>query len=483
MRDRAPIRSRLVSTGASTSPRTTRSQRAIIATAVVLFAAVSAYLALIIITHVDSIFFPGNEVTIPGGSVVNKVLPLVDATGDSGPKDRINILVVGIDQRPQEEKQNELTRTDTIEVVSVDPKTKSASILGIPRDMWVEIPYKNGNGTYEDRVNTALVEAQAQDYPQGPIGLMKEVIENNFGVKIDKYVMVDFSGFKDIIDGLGGIDVNVPDEVYDPYYSESEKPGDYDPQHFYPGVQHMNGSTALAYSRIRFSSDDLDRIQRQQRVIFATIEAANSAHVLTNAVNLWNEYKDTIQTDISDSQIPGYALLAKQVEDNIHAVSLGPGTTPCTHGQASVLCWSKSSIDPIVQAVFTDHPDPTALPTGTTEAAVLVQVQNGTGTDKLASNVVDFLASKGYPVNDLLVANAFDGKSHSASEILDMTGTNRGNAYLIADWLKIPVARVRDATAAEKAAITGSPGIVVLLGTDGDFGALTQSAPATPAGG
>jgi LCP family protein required for cell wall assembly len=469
-----------VSSGQSIASRSTRGQRAIIATAIILFALVSAYLALIIITHVDSIFFPGNEVKLPGGSVVNKVLPGVDATGDSGPKTRINILVVGIDRRPSD--GTELTRTDTIEVVSVDPRTKSASILGIPRDMWVDIPLKRG-GTYQDRVNTALVAAEASNYPEGTIGLMKEVIQNNFGIKLDHHVLIDFSGFKEIIDGLGGIDVDVPDEVYDPYYSESEKRGDYNPQHFYPGVQHMNGSTALAYSRIRFSSDDLDRIQRQQRVIFATIAKANSVHALTNALNLWSEYKHTIMTDISDAQIPGYAVLAKQVEGNIHAVSLGPGTVPCTKGAAAVLCWSKASIEPLVQAVFSDRPAPGAVATPTPSAPVVVQVQNGTGADRLASGVVAYLASKGYPVNDLLVANAFDGKSHTQSEILDMTGSNRGNAYLIADWLKIPVARVRDATTDERAAISGRPDIVVLLGSDGDFATLTQAAPTAAAGG
>ena len=99
---------------------------------------------------------------------------------------------------------------------------------------------------------------------------MKEVLAAEpFNIKIDKYVLIDFKGFESVIDDLGGIDVDVPDEVYDPYYSETELPGDYLPQHFYPGKQHMDGQTALAYSRIRFSSDDLDRIQRQQRVIFA----------------------------------------------------------------------------------------------------------------------------------------------------------------------------------------------------------------------
>jgi LCP family protein required for cell wall assembly len=410
------------------------------------------------------------------------VLPGIDTQGDSGPQDRINVLMVGIDKRPYE---TEWTRTDSIEVVSIDPKTKSASILGIPRDLWVEIPLKNG-GTYHDRINTALVQAESQNYPEGPMGLMKEVIQKNLGVKIDRYVLVDFSGFKEIIDALGGIDVNVPEEVYDPYYSESEKPGDYNPQHFKPGVQHMDGSTALAYSRIRYSSDDLDRIQRQQRVIFATIAKANSIGVLSNAVALWNQYKNTIRTDIPDTLIPGYALLAKNVEKNIHAVSLGPATVPCTQaGGAEVLCWSQSSLDPIIQAVFSDKTPTagTASTTATPPVPVRVQVQNGTGTDSLAKGVVQFIASKGYPVDDLDTANAYDGAEHTQSVIIDMSGDNSRSAVQIANWLNIDPSRIRKATAAEKQAITGDPAIVVLLGKDGNFGTLIQSPTTSTPGG
>ena len=131
MRDHRPIRSIPVSTG-SPPPATpsARSHRAIIGAAILLFAVISAYLGLVIITRVDSIFFPGHQLTLPGA--VGDVLPGVDANGDSGIKNRINILVMGLDRRPSEGQ--EPTRTDTLFIVTVDPKTKSTGILGIPRD-------------------------------------------------------------------------------------------------------------------------------------------------------------------------------------------------------------------------------------------------------------------------------------------------------------------------------------------------------------
>jgi LCP family protein required for cell wall assembly len=473
-----------VSTGERTSPVPSgKSHRGLVVAVILVLLAVSAYLALVIITHVDSVFFPGNQISVPGGSAIQKVVPGIDLTGDSGSQKRINILVVGIDRRPTD--GSFLTRTDTMEVVSIDPKTKSATMLGIPRDLWVNIPRKSG-GTYQDRINTTLVEAESQDYPEGPIGLLKETIRLNLNITIDHYVLVDFNGFRKIIDDLGGIDVDVPDEVYDPYYSETEKPGDYDPQHFYPGVQHMDGSTALAYSRIRYSSDDLDRIQRQQRVMFAVIDKVKSEDALFNIKNagkLWNEYKSTIQTDISDAQIAGYALLASQVKDSIRAVSLGPATTPCTYGQAQVLCTSQDALAPILQAVFSDKTPTGADGTATPPVPVAVQVQNGTGTDSLASHVADFLASKGYPVNDLNTANAFDGQKHTQSEIIDVSGSNTAAATEIAAWLNIPASRIRTATASEKSKIGDGPEIVVVLGSDGNFAQLIQSPTTSVSGG
>ncbi len=464
---------------ATTTPRSTRNQRVIIGAAIVFFAITSVYLALVIVTHVDSIFSPGKQITLP--SVLGNA-PGIDAKGESGPKDRINILVMGLDRRPRE--GDTPTRTDSLFVITVDPKTKSTGILGIPRDFQVDIPSQSG-GAYQDRINTVYVAGELGKYDGGGPGLMKQVLQKDLNIKIDKYILIDFKGFEAVIDDLGGIDVEVPDEVYDPYYSETEAPGDYFPQHFYPGKQHMDGRTALAYSRVRFSSDDLDRIQRQQRVIFAAIDKANSINVLKHAESLWSKYKDAVHTDISDFQIPGYALLANDVKDNIHAVSLGPAMYPYTTAQgAEVLLGNKEKITQIVDSVFKDKLDArNAQPTGTPEP-VRVQVQNGTGTEGLASRVVAFIAGKGYSTEDLSSANVFDGASHNESVILDVGGTHRNNAYLLANWLGIPVASVRDASKAEQTALAGNTAeIVVVLGSDLNLNQLIQSPTTSIPGG
>ena len=476
-----------MSTGVNPSTRpSTRSQRAIIGAAIALFAVLSAYLGLVIITHVSSLFFPTHPLTLP--SSVGKILPGVK-TGNDGPKDRINILVMGLDRRPSD--GDAPTRTDTIFVVTVDPKTKSTGILGFPRDLRVDIPGKNG-GTFQDRINTVYVNGELSKYDGGGVGLMKQVMQAPpFGIKIDKYVIIDFKGFESIIDDLNGIDVDVPDEVYDPYYSETEAPGDYLPQHFYPGKQHMNGQTALAYSRIRFSSDDLDRIQRQQRVIFAAIEKAKDLNVLKNAPSLWSKYKGAIRTDISDFQIADYALLANEVKDDIHAVSLGPATVPYTDPRtgAALLLGNDEEIQKITNSLFVDRIGSAGRQATVTPDPVTVQVQNGTSNDGLATRIVGYIASKGYPVNDLNATNVFDAQNHTKSEILDLDGTHEKNAYLIADWLHIPVSGYRVATASEKAKIdaasaaSSGAALVVILGGDVNFDEQITSPTTSVPGG
>ncbi len=328
------------------------------------------------------------------------------------------------------------------------------------------------------------MQGEDQEYPGGGIGLMEDVIYNNFKIKVDHHILVDFEGFQQIVDALGGIDVDVPDYVYDPYYSWSELPGDYDPQEFEAGRQHMDGQAALAYSRIRFSSDDLDRIQRQQRVIFAAIEKGKSLNVLTRADDLWSEYNDTIETDISDIKVAGYALLADQVKDNIHAVSLGPATVPYTgpQGQAfQVFDWD--TVEALVKSLFTD---PAGAPGQQVVEAqpARVQFQNGTDTDGLATRVLNYVATRGYPVEDMFSANVYDEQLHTTSEIIDLKGDFQKNRLQLAGWLGIDPTMARAATDDEISALNGvEADIIVILGSDVDFDDLIQSPTTTTPGG
>ena len=432
--------------------------------AVVVLAAVASYLALIIVTRVDALFLPGNEIQLGGLGG----LPGVDSGGaDEGDlsEGRINVLVMGLDRRPREGEAP--ARTDTLFVLTIDPHRKTAGILGIPRDLWVEIPGKEG-GTFEERINSAYVIGTVNNYDGGGPGLAMEVVEQTLKIPIHHYVVVDFEGFVEVIDGLGGIDVEVAEEIDDPYYSWTELPGDYDPQYFEAGVQHMDGLTALAYARIRRSSDDLDRIQRQQRVMFAVMDKALSLNVLANAVDVWREYKDTVDTDFNDLQIPGLAALAAQIPpDRVSALSLGPATVAyITPEGAAVLLADDEGVQRLVQALFSDQQ--------LLEEEALVEVQNGTGKEGLASKAVSYFAEMGFPASGLVAANADDGLYHATTEIVDFTGKTY-TAQRLADWLDLPSECIRAARTEDSDLSTTSADIVVILGDDANIEAIRSS--------
>jgi LCP family protein required for cell wall assembly len=434
----------------------------LLAFAVLLFAVGAAYGALILVTWVDEILFPGNgiHVNLPGAD---------KRSGGSGVgKDRINILVMGLDRRPREGQSP--SRSDTMFVLTIDPQTKTAGILGIPRDLYVDIPDGDG-GYFRDRINTALVFGEVNDYKGGGQQLAIDTVEHNLGVKIGHYVIIDFEGFKEVIDALGGIDVDVPTYVSDPTYSWTELPGDYDPQEFEPGLQHMDGETALAYARIRQNSDDLDRIQRQQRIIFAVMDKALSLNVLRNALELWNKYKDAIDTDINDIQLAGFAKLAADISpEKISALSLGPATTPWMTPQgASVLLPSAEGIERIVQALFSDQQ--------LLEEQAVVEVQNGTGEVGMADSTVKLLTNLGFPQQSLIAAAAPNGDVFPKTTIVDFSGQKKGyTLQKLAGWLDVPAERIRQATAADEGLRTTEADILVLLGSDTDITSLSSSA-------
>jgi LCP family protein required for cell wall assembly len=201
-------------------------------------------------------------------------------------KDRVTILVMGIDARPDEAGYR--TRTDTMILAMIDPATKRASMLSIPRDLYVEIP---GKGL--ERVNSAYV------YGGGPLAV--QTIEYNLGIPIDYYVVVDFKVFITLVDEIDGIDLYVPKEINDPTYPD-EYYG-YDPFYMPAGMQHMDGETALKYARTRKGDNDYERARRQQAVIMAIREKILTFKMLPTLIEkaptLSAALADSVRTDMT----------------------------------------------------------------------------------------------------------------------------------------------------------------------------------------
>lgn len=170
----------------------------------------------------------------------------------------IDVLIVGLDARRNE---GTVTRTDSIMLLGVDTDELRVSLLSIPRDLFVNVP-----GYGMQRINTVNFLAEVNQRGTGP-QLLSETIAANFGIQPDRYVRVNFEGFRALVDAVGGLDIYVENAIFDPAYPTD----DYGTRtlRIDSGWQHMDGETALAFARTRHADDDYQRAERQQKVVRA----------------------------------------------------------------------------------------------------------------------------------------------------------------------------------------------------------------------
>jgi LCP family protein required for cell wall assembly len=203
--------------------------------------------------------------------------------------------------------------TDTIILLTVDPITKTAGMLSIPRDMWVNIP-----GFGYNRINTAWTMGEAARLPAGGHGLAMETVSQFIGVPVHYYVQVDFDTFISLIDLIDGIDIYSDEEM------ALELTGNGLDHIDLPccGIQHMNGKRALAYARCRKESQgcsggDVGRAERQQKVIMAirdkVLDPAQFPMLLAQAPQLYNTFSAGIHTNMSFEDAVKLAVLAKDI--------------------------------------------------------------------------------------------------------------------------------------------------------------------------
>jgi LCP family protein required for cell wall assembly len=184
-------------------------------------------------------------------------------------------------------------------IAFLDVANARAAVLSLPRDLYVNIPTRGG-----DRLNIADFWGEYTKYQGGGPALLKRVIAENFGIRVDKYARVDFEGFKRIIDTLGGIDVNVPCALEDDFIDASSPTGF---RHFSveAGLQHMDGDTALMFVRQRHNTGDVSRALRQQRVVSALRARALSPDIVPKIPALYQQLQDSVQTDFGTIDLPG----------------------------------------------------------------------------------------------------------------------------------------------------------------------------------
>lgn len=215
--------------------------------------------------------------------------------------ERVTVLLLGADTRPSE-RGAARPRTDSIMLLMVDPQAKVASVLSVPRDLYVEIP---GYGL--NRVNTAFV--------WGGGDLSVQTIQYNFGVHVNYYALVEFDAFVTLVDEIGGIDVYVPQTIYDSSFPDMSY--GYDPFYIEAGQHHMDGITALKYARTRHTDNDFNRARRQQDILFAIRDRVISLNMLPTLVQkaptLYATLSNSIETDLTLEEMISLALLAQDI--------------------------------------------------------------------------------------------------------------------------------------------------------------------------
>lgn len=239
-------------------------------------------------------------------------------------EDTDNILLLGSDLRPGENAW----RTDTMLLVAVDRTHKRVGILSFPRDYWLYIPgFVSDYGANYQRINQVdFLGERTLNHPQGGFGLLQEVFRHNFGIRIDHFARLHRQGFVEIIDTLGGMDVDLDCEVWELSPTEGS-PGGFDVggQPFFvlylpSGPNHLDGETALKFVTYRYNSADWDRARRQQIFLANARQQFVNAGLLTQVPKLWGIYRSYFKTNLGLTDLIRLAAMASDIDmAGVHA--------------------------------------------------------------------------------------------------------------------------------------------------------------------
>jgi LCP family protein required for cell wall assembly len=324
--------------------------------------------------------------------------------------DRITILVMGLDYRDWESGAG-APRTDSMMLVTLDPVARTAGMLSIPRDLWVEIP-----GFEHNRINTAYFLGESYNLPGGGPELAMKTVENVLGVPVDYYAVIEFSAFEEMIDEIGGIEVLVPERVkISPLGRQS--------RWLEAKAYLLDGPETLAYARARKTEGgDFDRAQRQQQVVLAVLDRVLELNMIptliTRAPALYQQLSEGVRTNLSFDQMMSLALLATQLDKK--AIQKGVIAPPemvifqTLPDGAQVLKPVPDRIRQLRDEIFTltsavgpsvEAEDPAE---GARQEGARLAVRNGSGIEGLATQTSDYLADQGLQVLEVGNADRLD---------------------------------------------------------------------------
>ena len=282
-------------------------------TILVLFFIVGGYLGFKFFHNIDKVF---------GGNIVSNIGSLFGSTTLNGENTgRVNILLAG--DSADDPNHGGAQLTDSIMLVSIDTKNKTGFMLSIPRDLWVNIP-SLGNA----KINSAntVNNFKSNGYPSGGMGQLEQIVNKDLGIPTNYYALIDYSAFRESVNAVGGITVNIQSSdsrgLYDPNIGKWEG----GPLLLPNGDNNLNGQTALNLARSRgdpcfcghveygFPNSDFDRTKHQRQELVALTQKASSAGVLTNPIKigqLFDAIGKNVKTDLNLADVVKLGQLAK----------------------------------------------------------------------------------------------------------------------------------------------------------------------------
>lgn len=396
---------------------------------------------------------PNGESSTTGsqdGTNVNPNVPLQPVGGPTPEpwdgKNRVTMLVMGLDYRDWE--SGDIPRTDTMMLVTMDPITKQAAMMSIPRDMWVNIP-----GFGYNKINTAYYFGELYNLPGGGPGLAVETVEEFVGVPINFYAQIDFSAFVRFVDEIDGVKIYVEEDItIDPIgvgLKEHLKAGEW---------YTLPGDLALAYARARYTEGgDFDRAHRQQQVVLAVrdriLDFSMMPTLIAKAPKLYQEISSGIRTNLDLNQVIQLSLFALEIDrnniqsyvidntcvelakspDGLDILKPIPDKIRLLRDQAFA---TGEAISP---AAYTEalSTDPFSL---VKEENARISVQNGSWYSGLAAETAAYFRNQGFNVveetnadaTDVTTIYLYNGKPYTVQAIYDMfsaAGLNEPRLY------------------------------------------------------
>lgn len=422
------------------------------------------------------------EISSPDFGPVTEPVPdaavTVDEAGDNSPvesppllsadalkpwdgTERISILLLGIDYRQDCEEEGP-THTDSMMVLTIDPVGLSASVLSLPRDLWVEIPEIG-----LDRINQAHYFGDLYEYPGGGPALAMETVSAFLGVPLDYYVTINFDAFIEVVDLIGGITVEVPETIDDPTYPDSCY--GIDPFHIEEGTHRLDGTQALKYARTRATfGGDVDRAGRQQAVILAARDQILQLDMLPQLIaqspRLWQTLQDNVRTNLTLDEGLQLALLMQDIPGesiNTAVIDYNYVYNEITPDGRQVLVPNRDAIRVMRNQLFAPPAIPTPvivdLPMLMRGEEARVALYNGTAVFGLAAATQEHLQKFGLNISE--IGNA-DSATYRTTKIIDY-GDHPYTTQYITQIMNVPPLNTSQGSTPE-----GEFDVLVIIGDD-----------------